>query len=332
MTFVTSREGFGQAGSFPGGDGNDIRMEDGPGSESGGSANDVDRTASDVSISILYKAASWTTGWQAILAHGEGQDYRIARQATTDPAVFAAVAGTSDVLTGSTYEAATPDPEVWHHLVVTATNGGISQLYVDGQLEGTSEGLNDPEVSITNSTNGNTNNNNVLSIGSNPERTERAFHGLIDEVAMWDRALTENEITGIYDAGINGEPLSTLLSSGDTDGDGLPNEWEILYNLNPDSADGENGADGDPDMDGATNIQEYERGSFPRDEDSDDDTILDGQETKTGVWVSVEDRGTDPLLKDSDLDGLEDQLRGQRWHFCERHHDRNQPEYCGHRF
>lgn len=48
----------------------------------------------------------------------------------------------------------------------------------------------------------------------------------------------------------------------DTDGDGLPDEWEKKYGLNPnDPAD----ADGDLDKDGFTNGEEYEAGTDPAD-------------------------------------------------------------------
>lgn len=43
----------------------------------------------------------------------------------------------------------------------------------------------------------------------------------------------------------------------DADGDGLPDEWEWAHHLNPDSAMGLDGANGDPDHDGLTNLQEF---------------------------------------------------------------------------
>jgi hypothetical protein len=49
----------------------------------------------------------------------------------------------------------------------------------------------------------------------------------------------------------------------DIDGDGLPDEWEIEYGLNPLDASGQNGLSGDPDNDGFTNGQELELSGDP---------------------------------------------------------------------
>ena len=301
VTFTTSKDpGFGQAGNFPGITGSNITIED---PTTG--TDDIDRTGADLSISIWFQAASWTTGWQAILAHGESQDYRIARRGTNSPTQFAAVVGTSDMLTATTYGTPPATDGLWHHIVVTGINGGEGKFYVDGVLERSSTGLAAPTVSIASNT-------TRLCIGCNPANG-REFHGLIDEVAMWNRELTPAEVSAIYDAGVAGEALSTLLISGDDDNDGLPNVWEELYGLDPNddgSIDIDNGPDGDPDMDGSPNIDELNNNTFPDDNDSDDDTLLDGVETNNGAnsWVSATDTGTDPLKKDTDDDGLDDNV------------------------
>ncbi len=51
----------------------------------------------------------------------------------------------------------------------------------------------------------------------------------------------------------------------DSDGDALAEDWEIRYGLDPTDASGNNGANGDPDNDGFTNLQEQQAGTDPRD-------------------------------------------------------------------
>ena len=62
----------------------------------------------------------------------------------------------------------------------------------------------------------------------------------------------------------------------DWDADGLPDDWEIKYGLNP----WLNDAGIDSDGDGLTNIEEYELGTDPFNPDTDGDGILDGQEAR----------------------------------------------------
>jgi len=69
----------------------------------------------------------------------------------------------------------------------------------------------------------------------------------------------------------------------DTDGDGLPDGWEVEHNLDPNDATGANGADGDPDHDGLNNMDEYLNGTDPHNPDSDSDGITDGGEVDQGT-------------------------------------------------
>ncbi|MBC2596128.1 hypothetical protein H5P28_17810 [Ruficoccus amylovorans] len=92
----------------------------------------------------------------------------------------------------------------------------------------------------------------------------------------------------------------------DTDSDGLPDYWEVSYGLDPNDANGVNGAFGDFDDDGATNLYEYVHGTSPIDPSdipANSPTVVsvssptDGDAFLTGelisVSVSVVDADTD---------------------------------------
>lgn len=90
----------------------------------------------------------------------------------------------------------------------------------------------------------------------------------------------------------------SVRASGDRDGDGLPDEYEIQNQLNPDFAgDG----DVDSDQDGLSNLREREAGTEPRLADTDGDTLPDGLEVA---------QGTDPLVPERTVEGESPQLNG----------------------
>ena len=84
----------------------------------------------------------------------------------------------------------------------------------------------------------------------------------------------------------------------DTDGDGMPDGWEIEYGLDPSDPQD---AGYDYNDDGLTNLEEYEKDEDPLERDVDGDDI-DNLAERMGYLGFV----TDPFEEDTDDDGLTD--------------------------
>lgn len=84
------------------------------------------------------------------------------------------------------------------------------------------------------------------------------------------------------DSNCNGIPDQQETADIDTDGDGIPNDWEIKNGLDPNNP---SDANQDKDEDSLTNSEEFANGTDPNNKDSDNDGFTDKEEI---------DKGTDP--------------------------------------
>jgi hypothetical protein len=104
-----------------------------------------------------------------------------------------------------------------------------------------------------------------------------------------------------------------VFSYTDTDGDGVPDDWETELGLNPNKADSNNNGipDGleDFDNDGLRNAYEFVLNNDPRLRDTNGNGIDDGAEDVDGDGLKESQEfalGTDPRNADSDGDGYDD--------------------------
>lgn len=172
----------------------------------------------------------------------------------------------------------------WHHFVFVK-NLAVKQIWIDGNLFLEGEGTAVLPGDFT-----------QIIIGAIVDASA-SLAGRLDDFAIFASGLDEPTIGKLA----KGDSPSSL--DADTDGDGMPDWWEDENGFNKSSA-----ADAslDADSDGLTNLQEFVKGTDPKNPDSDGDGIKDGAETGTGKYVSATDTGTDPLNQDSDNDKLKD--------------------------
>lgn len=143
------------------------------------SSADMDRAGSDMSLSTWFQVAAWDTGWQCLVAKGEGSFWRIARQGGDANAISFA-GGTGDIFGGSVNDAQ------WHHLVAISEAGVSTRLFVDGVLVATGGG---PGIASG---------AGPIFIGSNPGAAGRNWKGGIDDMGMFNISLNDHQASAIY--------------------------------------------------------------------------------------------------------------------------------------
>jgi len=177
-----------------------------------------------------------------------------------------------------------------HHLVITISSDGNLNAWVDGDKKITDTDTNDL-ANVTSDFEG---------IGAT-SWNDPGMAGSVSEFRIWSGTLFAFEVEQSFTSGPD-----TLPSFNDTDLDGIQDAWELAQTGITDltqldgtlTGPGPGAGTGDLDGDGLFDLEEFQRATDPIVADTDTDGLLDGPEVKTHF--------TDPLVIDTDGDTLSD--------------------------
>ncbi|MEK7174650.1 MAG: LamG domain-containing protein, partial [Patescibacteria group bacterium] len=138
----------------------------------------VDFTVSQLTISFWMKADTVSTGYRDLVGISAGDPTRFHLNTTDNSIIWYSVYGGSSI-----YSGVIPQVGVWYHVVGTH-DGQTANVYVDGILKSSSTSSGTSFTSTG------------LRVGADTE----VFDGQIDDVRIYNRALSAAEISALYNA------------------------------------------------------------------------------------------------------------------------------------
>ena len=153
-------------------------------------------------VSIWFKVNKFNLSWQALIAKGENAHWRIHRWGKTN--ILSTTSGwvSQGVDSKSHDELVSPskydinDGKIHHFVLINDTLQKKKYHYIDGKQSATGE-INELG-----------NNSLPLLIGNNPgvaqntpQILDRMWDGLIEDVAIWNRPISAEEVSTLYNSG-----------------------------------------------------------------------------------------------------------------------------------
>jgi hypothetical protein len=146
---------------------------------------DLDITGA-ITVVARAKVNTFNTSWQAIVCKGDSA-WRLHRHSSDNTVAF----GTAGLSNIDLQSATSINDGQWHHIAGVYDGSANKYVYLDG--------VEDATIGATGSISAN---NFALGIGDNTENLTRGWIGLIDDVRVYNRALSPSEIADLY-AGVH---------------------------------------------------------------------------------------------------------------------------------
>lgn len=141
----------------------------------------------NITVTAWIRVESFTKSWQAIVTKGD-RAWRLHRAGSKGSVGFACSDLSRDQVGDLLGMINVADGE-WHH-VAGVHDGDSTLVFVDGVLDASIQ--SSPNISV---------NDYPVLIGANAQASSRLFHGLIDDVRIYDRALSIDELRELVRAG-----------------------------------------------------------------------------------------------------------------------------------
>jgi hypothetical protein len=166
-----------------------------------------------ITVSAWIRVESFTKSWQAIVTKGD-RAWRLHRANTTKSVGFAC-SDLSQENAGDLLGNRVVVDGQWHH-VAGVLHGTRMSIYVDGALDAWA--VSSPNISV---------NDYSVHIGANAQAEGRLFRGLIDDVRIYDRALSIDELQALVKSGgveppLPSHPIATAIPS-------LPGKFQEIF-------------------------------------------------------------------------------------------------------
>lgn len=131
-------------------------------------------------------------GWVNSKGHGTNQHFLNKRDGGEGKFWDIYLSGTCENINAEIADSSYENPQIkmplseWHHIVFTRDSSGLTTIYMDGRP------INPKKIT------GDSSNTHNFAIGNLPSDLAQGLHGLIDEVFICNRSLSEDEVRMIY--------------------------------------------------------------------------------------------------------------------------------------
>ena len=167
-----------------------------------------------ITITFWFQVEAFENSWEAFLSKGDSA-YRASRGGGSGDGTHLGISGTGagggngwfngpTIITGGD----------WHHFAGTY-DGAEGRIYVDGVLDASTPASGQINIEPEN-----------FWIGNNSQNTSRQLHGLLDDVRLYKRALTDVEVLGVMAGG--GAEYPVASGPNPPDGEYHESTWGTL--------------------------------------------------------------------------------------------------------